>query len=62
MRGYRYENGRRYHAYREGEYPLPNDDPEQDRLDLLHHIFRLVLGGALYRAPIADGRPPPGRS
>jgi hypothetical protein len=59
--GYRYENGRRYHAYREGEYLLPNDDLEQDRLDLLHHIFRLVLGGSLYRAPIADGRPPPER-
>jgi SAM-dependent methyltransferase len=58
---YRYENGRRYHAYREGEYLLPNDDPEQNRLNLVHHISRLILGGALYRAPIADGRPPPGR-
>jgi SAM-dependent methyltransferase len=27
----------------------------------MHHIFRLVLGGALYRVPIADGRPPPER-
>lgn len=40
---------------------MPNDDLEQDRLDLLHHIFRLLLGGALYRAPIADGRLPPRR-
>src|SRR2546421_2047833 len=58
---YRYENGRRYHAYRDGEYLLPNDDPEQNRLNIMHHISRLVLGGALYRAPIADGRPPPRR-
>jgi len=50
--GYRYENGRRYHAYREGKYLLPNDEAEQDRLDLHHHIFQLTLGGHLFRAPI----------
>jgi hypothetical protein len=33
---YIYENGRRYHAYRAGEYPLPNDENEQSRMDLLH--------------------------
>jgi SAM-dependent methyltransferase len=49
---YKYDNGRRYHAYREGRYPLPNDEAEQDRLDLSHHMFRLILGGALFRAPI----------
>lgn len=32
---YTYENGRRYHAFREGEYILPNDETEQDRLDLV---------------------------
>ena len=32
---YTYENGRRYHAFREGEYVLPNDEAEQDRLDLV---------------------------
>ncbi len=52
---YKYENGRRYHAYREGKYLLPNDEAEQDRLDLHHHIFRLMLGGHLYRAPISAG-------
>lgn len=30
----------------------PNDDREQDRLDLHHHIYRLVVGGASFRAPI----------
>lgn len=49
---YQYENGRRYNAYREGEYMGPNDEREQDRMDLHHHIYRLVVGGALFRAPI----------
>ncbi|KAF2261458.1 S-adenosyl-L-methionine-dependent methyltransferase [Lojkania enalia] len=49
---YKYENGRRYHAYSEGKYPVPNDEVEKDRLDLQHHAFRLTLDGALYRAPI----------
>lgn len=44
---YQYENGRRYHAYRAGRYVLPNDEKEQDRLDLMHHVFRLSLCGSL---------------
>ncbi|KAE8367100.1 putative methyltransferase [Aspergillus caelatus] len=55
---YQYENGRRYHAYRQGEYVIPNDEREQDRLDLGHHICSLVLGGALCQSPISDN---PGR-
>jgi hypothetical protein len=31
---------------------MPNYDKEQDRLDLKHHVFKLVLGGSLFRAPI----------
>lgn len=50
---YEYSNGRRYHGYRSGAYVLPNDDAEQDRLDLLHHIFLLLLDGKLYDAPLA---------
>ncbi|KAJ5936703.1 hypothetical protein N7466_003153 [Penicillium verhagenii] len=52
VKDYSYENGRRYHSYREGHYVLPNDDQEQDRQDLLHHVRNLVLSGALFRAPI----------
>ncbi|CAG9953140.1 unnamed protein product [Clonostachys rosea f. rosea IK726] len=68
---YKYENGRRYHAFRAGTYFLvcylpylpegnqaeiqqPNDDTEQDRMDLVHHIYRLLLGGKLFLAPITD--------
>ena len=50
---YRYENGRRYHGYRDGSYMAPNDETEQSRLDLMHHIFRMMLDGALYVAPIS---------
>jgi SAM-dependent methyltransferase len=49
---YVYENGRRYHAFRTGQYPLPNDDAEQDRLDMMHHIYNMMLGGNLYLAPL----------
>ncbi|KAF9635836.1 putative methyltransferase type 12 protein [Lasiodiplodia theobromae] len=49
---YRYEHGRRYHAFQEDAYWLPNDDDESDRLDLQHHVWRLSLDGALHAAPI----------
>ncbi|KAG9232192.1 putative methyltransferase [Amylocarpus encephaloides] len=51
---YREENGRRYHAYRDGKYLIPNDEVEQDRLDLHHHVFNLALGGKLINAPIGQ--------
>lgn len=54
VRDYKYENGRRYHSYREGEYVLPNDEQEQDRQDLLHHVRNLTLRGALSRAPLPE--------
>ncbi|KAJ5085771.1 hypothetical protein N7532_010542 [Penicillium argentinense] len=54
---YQYENGRRYHSYHEGEYVLPNDEQEQDRLDLSHHIYLMLLRGELQVAPVKN----PGR-
>ncbi|EXJ65684.1 uncharacterized protein A1O5_11211 [Cladophialophora psammophila CBS 110553] len=51
---YKYENGRRYHAFREGQYILPNDEDEQQRLDMLHHIYKLILGGALFLSPLEE--------
>lgn len=48
-----YANGRRYHSDRfKNQYFLPNDESEQDRLDLYHHIFLSLLGGKLYTAPL----------
>jgi hypothetical protein len=50
---YRYENGRRYHGFHAGSYMVPNDETEQSRLDLMHHLFCMMLDGALYVAPIS---------
>jgi len=55
IRANRYENGRRYHASKDGKYPIPNDEPEQEKLDFMHHIYLLMLDGKLVRAPIDDG-------
>lgn len=49
---YRFENGRRYHAFREGSYPMPNDEDEQERMDLAHHLYSLLLEGKLHLAPV----------
>jgi len=46
------ENGRTYHAYNSGKYHLPNDEAEQDRLDLQHQLFLLSLGD-LHLVPIS---------
>ncbi|KAE8367216.1 S-adenosyl-L-methionine-dependent methyltransferase [Aspergillus caelatus] len=51
---YRYENGRRYHAYHEGIYIGPNDEAEQDRMGLVHHIYSLLLEGKLHLAPLSE--------
>lgn len=36
VRNYAFENGRRYHRFREGAYNFPNDDTEQEREDMKH--------------------------
>ncbi|KAH9995947.1 S-adenosyl-L-methionine-dependent methyltransferase [Xylariaceae sp. FL0662B] len=46
------ENGRTYHRYKEGRYFLPNDEAEQDRLDLQHQLFTVTAGGRLNVAPL----------
>lgn len=48
------EHGRQFNAYREGKYLLPNDADEQDRLDLQHKLWTLMLGGNLSLAPIDE--------
>ncbi|KAH0611929.1 uncharacterized protein H6S33_009981 [Morchella sextelata] len=49
---YKYENGRRYHSYREGAYWAPNDTQQNDQLNLFHQVYTLVLQGELYDAPL----------
>ncbi|KAF6825897.1 methyltransferase domain-containing protein [Colletotrichum plurivorum] len=51
---YRIENGRTYHAYKDGKYKLPNDERENDRLDLQHNLFLLTFNDKLGNAPPND--------
>ncbi|KAL7266594.1 hypothetical protein RUND412_010855, partial [Rhizina undulata] len=53
-----YENGRRYHGYKEGKYGLPNDEAEQDRMDLSHHCRHMALRGELFACPLGKESPP----
>lgn len=53
VRDYIYENGRRYHRFREGRYNFPNDDVEQQREDMKHAMVKMLCG-QLYFAPIGD--------
>lgn len=46
------ENGRTYHLYKEGAYPFPNDEREQQRLEHQHILFLMSLDGHLYLSPI----------
>lgn len=43
---------RRYHAFRYGRYPVPNDEEEYKRESLRHVMLKDLLGGKLYMAPI----------
>lgn len=52
---YREENGRTYHAYKDGKYVIPNDMQEQERLDLQHHLFLLTFEDRLYLSPAGTG-------
>ncbi len=54
VREYREENGRTYHAYKDGAYFQPNDDQAQENLDIAHHLFLLTFGGKLHLAPVAS--------
>ncbi|KAK4234771.1 Phosphoethanolamine N-methyltransferase [Achaetomium macrosporum] len=58
---YREQNGRTYHAYQSnGEYKpyfLPNDDRENDRLDLQHNLLMLTQDNQLFTCPGVNERP-----
>ncbi|KAF5646830.1 hypothetical protein F52700_1738 [Fusarium sp. NRRL 52700] len=49
-----YQNGRRYHRYRHGRYPLPNDEAEQNREDMLHTMMLEATDGRLFYAPLGE--------
>lgn len=51
---YRFENGRRYHAYRDGEYWGPNDEKANDHLDIAHNLWLKTQDGKLALAPLPE--------
>ncbi|TPX18334.1 uncharacterized protein E0L32_011783 [Thyridium curvatum] len=52
-----FENGRRFHSYKYGRYPIPNDDAEQRREDVKHAMMLELTDGKLWHAPLpADAR------
>ncbi|KAI0409127.1 S-adenosyl-L-methionine-dependent methyltransferase [Xylaria palmicola] len=48
------EHGRTYHRYKQGKYWMPNDEREQERLDLQHMICLKVFNNRLSLAPIQE--------
>ena len=48
------ENGRTYASYGKNIQGMPIDEQEQDRNDLQHAKFMLLLGARLHLAPISD--------
>ncbi|KAK4544901.1 hypothetical protein LTR36_003805 [Oleoguttula mirabilis] len=53
---HREEWGRTYHKFRGGtnDYWGPNDDQQNNQLDLGHHMMTMLLGDRLYLAPIDE--------
>jgi len=53
VREYKFENGRRFHKYREGRYQFPNDESEQDRYGIEHAMILNFGRGKLHFAPLS---------
>ncbi|KAK0726057.1 S-adenosyl-L-methionine-dependent methyltransferase [Lasiosphaeris hirsuta] len=52
---YRAIKGRTYHSARHPtDYFTPNDEQQQESVDLCHHYLTLLLGGKLYLAPLNE--------
>jgi len=49
---YEVRHGRTYHAFHSGKYVMPNDEGEQERLDLHYHALRLSIEDKITLAPI----------
>ncbi|TEA10617.1 Secondary metabolism regulator LAE1 [Colletotrichum sidae] len=56
IRDYNFENRRRYHKYNEGQYNFPNDEPEQERENMKHHMIVALCDNELHNAPIKGPR------
>lgn len=54
IRNFPVENGRRYHAFRDGAYLFPNDEDEQARMDIQHEMCMRACDQRLHLAPLDD--------
>lgn len=48
------EHGRRYQNFRNGIYPIPNDEEELNREDMKHAMVLELCDGSLFYAPISE--------
>lgn len=53
---YEKSHGRTYHAYHQGQYLLPNDADEIERIEVKYHAIRLALQDNLFFAPVDSPR------
>lgn len=54
---YEEENGRTYHSFRnDKKYALPNDEREQERMDITYHSIRLTLEEQHWHCPLRAPR------
>ncbi|KIW29363.1 uncharacterized protein PV07_05182 [Cladophialophora immunda] len=55
---YEYERlyNRTYHSFHRGKYLMPNDEREQDRIDITYHAARLSMRDNLFFAPVLNPR------
>ncbi|KAF8242002.1 S-adenosyl-L-methionine-dependent methyltransferase [Wilcoxina mikolae CBS 423.85] len=56
LANYRFENNRRYQSFREGNWLLPNDEQEQDRMQIVDTMLSLLLDGELHLSPLGQPR------
>lgn len=52
IRDYRVENGRTYHAFKDGKYWGSNDEEANQHLDIGHTLYTKTFGDRLFLAPI----------
>ncbi|KAM0430082.1 hypothetical protein ACHAPT_006088 [Fusarium lateritium] len=52
---YRTVHGRRYHSDRgDAAYWAPNDEQQNESMDINHHLLSLILGGRLFLSPLTE--------
>ncbi|KAF3797810.1 hypothetical protein GCG54_00011902, partial [Colletotrichum gloeosporioides] len=56
VRDFKFENDPHYHKYKQGQYHFPNDESEQQRENMKHHMIVALCGNKLHNAPLSDPR------